>query len=79
VVLAVRAPVDCEPETPFVPAQPPLAVQEVTLVADHVRVALPPFATVLGLLLKLTVGAACLTDTVADCEAVPPLPVHDNV
>jgi hypothetical protein len=77
--LAVSAPVDCEPETPFVPAQPPLAVQEVALLADHVRVALPPLVTVLGPLLKLTVGAACLTDTVADCEAVPPVPVHDNV
>jgi hypothetical protein len=79
VVLAVSAPVDCEPETPFVPAQPPLAVQEVALVADQVRVALLPFVTVLGLLLKLMVGAACLTDTVADCDAVPPVPVQDNV
>lgn len=75
----MSAPVDCEPETPFVPVQPPLAVQEVALVADHVRVELLPFVTVLGLLLKLIVGAVCLTDTVADCEAVPPVPVQDNV
>jgi hypothetical protein len=79
VVLAVSAPVDCEPETPLVPAQPPLAVQDVAFVADQVRVALLPLATVLGLLLKLTVGAACLTDTVVDCVAVPPVPVQDNV
>jgi hypothetical protein len=77
--LAVSAPVDSEPETPFVPDQPPLALQDVALVADQVRVALPPFVTVLGLLLKLTVGASCLTDTAADCDAVPPAPVQVNV
>ena len=78
-MLAVSGPVDCEPETPLVPVQPPLAVQDVALVAVQARVALLPFVTVLGLLLKLTVGAPCLTDTVADCVAVPPVPVQDNV
>ena len=75
----MSAPVDCEPVTALVPAQPPLAVQDVALLADQVRVELLPFVTVVGLLLKLTVGAACFTDTVADCDALPPLPVQDNV
>lgn len=78
-VLAVSAPVDCEPEVPFVPDQPPLAVHDVALVADQVTVELPPFAIVLGLLLKLMVGAVCLTETVADCTALPPAPVQDKV
>jgi len=79
VVLAVSVPVDCDPEAPFVPDQPPLAVQEVALVADQVSVELSPFVTVLGLLLKPTVGAVCLTETVADCIALPPAPVQDKV
>jgi hypothetical protein len=49
-----------------VPVQPPLAVQLVALVAAQFNVALLPLVTVLGLLLKVTVGAACLTETVAD-------------
>ena len=70
---------DCEPDTPLVPAQPPLALQDAALDADQLRVDVLPFATVLGLPLKLMVGAACLTDTVADCTAVPPAPVQDSV
>jgi hypothetical protein len=34
--------------------------------------------TVLGLLEKLTVGVGTVTDTVADCAAVPPAPVQLN-
>jgi hypothetical protein len=41
-------------------------VQEVAFLADHVKVELPPLATVLGLAVKLTVGAAEVTETVAD-------------
>jgi hypothetical protein len=52
----------------------------VALLAAHVKVAELPLEIVLGLALKLTVvfGLA-LTVTVADCEAVPPLPVHVSV
>jgi hypothetical protein len=78
-VFAVSAPEDWDPETPLVPVQPPLAVQAVALVADQVKVELLPLATVLGLLAKLMVGAAALTDTVADCAAVPPWPVQVSV
>lgn len=38
-----------------------------------------PLAMVLGFAVIATVGAAELTDTVADCEALPPEPVHVNV
>jgi hypothetical protein len=64
------------PLTALEPVQPPLAVQEVAPVADQLRVAAAPLVTVLGLLEKVTVGAGAVTDTVADCAAVPPAPVQ---
>ncbi len=70
---------DCEPLTALLPDQAPEAVQEVALVLDHVRVELAPLATVLGLAVKLTVGAADVTVTVADCAALPPTPVQVSV
>ncbi len=76
VELAVRAPVDCEPLAALVPDQAPEAVQEVALVADQVNVELAPPATVLGLAAKVIVGAADVTETVADCVALPPVPVQ---
>lgn len=75
-VLAFRAPVECEPLVAWVPLQPPDAVQAVALVDDQDSVEPAPLATVLGLELKLTVGADELTDTVTDCTALPPAPVH---
>lgn len=42
----------------------------------QVRVELPPLASVLGLALKVTVGAGVATVTVADCAALPPAPLH---
>jgi hypothetical protein len=77
--LAVSAPVDCDPLRALVPDHPPEAVQEVALLADHVRVELPPLVTVLGLALMLTVAVGCaLTVTVTDWVALPPLPVQLN-
>jgi hypothetical protein len=63
-----------------VPDHEPPAIHEVALLAAQVRVAELPLAMVLGLALNPTVvlGLA-LTVTVADCEAVPPLPVHVSV
>jgi len=75
----VSAPVDCVPVTPFAPDQAPEAAHEVAFVADHVRVALPPLLIALGPTLSVTVGAAALTETVADCAALPPLPEHVSV
>jgi hypothetical protein len=62
----VSAPVDWVPLVALLPDQPPEAVQAVALVEDQVRVELAPEAIVLGPALMLTVGAADVTDTVAD-------------
>ena len=76
-VLAVRALLDCDPLMALVPDQPPEAVQAVALVDDQVSLDVPPLATVLGMALKPTVTDGCaLTETVADCAAVPPAPVQ---
>jgi hypothetical protein len=58
------------------PFQPPEAVQEVALVDDQLNVEALPLATVLGLSVSVTVGAGAVTDTVADCVALPPVPVQ---
>ena len=76
VALAVSDPVDCEPLTGLAPDQPPEAEQEVALAAFHVSIALDPDVTVLGAALRLTEGAADLTETVADCVALPPAPLQ---
>jgi hypothetical protein len=64
--LAVTAPVDCEPLSALLPLQSPDAVQAVAFVADHVSVELFPLATELGAALIKTVGAAEVTETMAD-------------
>jgi hypothetical protein len=74
--LAVSAPVDHDPFAGWLPDQAPEAVQEVALVDDQLNVEALPLATVLGLAVKLTVGAGEDTETVADCVALPPLPVQ---
>ena len=79
VALAASAPVGCEPLADLVPDQAPEAVQEVAFVADHVRVELPPLATVLGLADNVTTGAGAVTETVVDCVALAPLPVQVSV
>jgi len=75
----VSAPVDCEPLTDFVPDQAPEAVQAVALTDDQVNPALPPLVIELGLAARRTLGAAALTETVADCCALPPGPVQVRV
>jgi hypothetical protein len=57
-VLAVKLTALCEPETAFVPDQPPEAVHEVALVELQVRVEALPDVTVVGLADIKTVGAA---------------------
>ena len=57
---------DCEPLIALLPLQAPEAVQAVAFVADQVSVELVPLATELGAALIWTVGAAALTETVAD-------------
>ena len=63
----------------MLPDQAPDAVQAVALAADHVKVEPAPLLTVLGLAVKLTVGADCVTETVADCTALPPAPLQVRV
>jgi hypothetical protein len=72
----VSAPVDCEPLSALAPDHAPEPVQEVALLDDQVNVEATPLLTVLGAAAKLTVGAAAFTETVADCDALPPVPVH---
>lgn len=67
---------DCDPLAVLLPVQAPEAVHEVAFVADQVSVELPPLATVLGLAAKVTFGAGEVTETVADCDALPPPPVQ---
>jgi hypothetical protein len=74
--LAVSAPVDCEPLAGRLPDQPPDAEHEVAFTADQVSMALLPLTTVLGLARSVTTGAASVTETVADCEALAPDPVQ---
>jgi hypothetical protein len=75
---ALRAPVDWEPLIAGLPDQLPEAAHSVAFVADQVKVELAPLVTVLGLADKLTVGAGAgeVTETLADCVALPPLPVQ---
>ena len=77
--MAVSAPVDCDPLRGLAPDHDPEAVQAVALVADQVRVELLPLATVLGVATRLMVGTGCVTVTVADCAALPPVPVQVRV
>ena len=79
VVVVARAEVLYEPPVASLPVQPPEAVQDVACVEDQVSVELPPLLTALGPTLRLTVGVAAFTETVADCTALPPAPVQVRV
>ena len=75
----MSAPVVCDPFSGWLPDHAPEAVQEVALVADQVSVELLPLVTVLGLAVRLTVGAGVVTETEADCVALPPVPEQLSV
>ncbi len=77
--VAVRLGVDCEPAVGSEPLQPPEAVQAVALVDDQVNADAAPLFTVVGFAVRVTAGAGVVTDTVADCAALPPAPVHVSV
>jgi hypothetical protein len=78
-VVALSAAVTCEPVVVWAPLQPSEALHEVAFVDDQVKVELAPLLTVVGFAAKLTAGAGVLTDTVADCAALPPTPLQVNV
>lgn len=75
-VVAVRAGVVCEPVVASAPLQPPEAVQAVALLDDQVNADVAPLFTVAGFAVRVTEGAGVVTDTVADCAALPPLPLQ---
>lgn len=79
VVVALSAPVDCEPLVPRAPDQPPEALQLVALVEDQLSVELPPLDTPVGVALKDAVGADADTATVTDCVVETPDPVQVSV
>lgn len=56
-VLALSAPVDCEPLVDLLPDHAPEAEQAVALVDDQLNVAAEPLVRVLGVALSVTVGA----------------------
>ena len=78
-VVAVSAAVLCEPLVGSAPLQPFEALQDVAFVDDHVSIEVAPLCTVVGLAPIVTTGAGGVTDTVADCPAVPPAPVQVSV
>ena len=78
-VVALKTGVGWLPLVGSVPVQPFEPVQEVAFVADQVSVEALPLVIVVGLAEIVTTGAAELTETVADCDALPPAPVHASV
>jgi hypothetical protein len=81
VVLVVRLPVLCDPETAFAPDHPPDALHELALVELHVRVEEAPDVIDTGLAASCTVGTAGVpaTVTMADWLADPAVPAQVNV
>jgi hypothetical protein len=67
------------PVSVLLPFQAPEALQAVALTEVQFRVALAPLVMALGPTLNVTVGAAALTETVADWLALPPGPEHVRV
>jgi hypothetical protein len=63
----------------MLPDQEPDAVHVVALVLDQAKVELDPLATEAGLAVRVTVAAGWVIETVADCVALPPLPVQLKV
>jgi hypothetical protein len=78
-VAVVSFAVLCEPIVACVPLQPPEAVHEVALVDDQLSIDAAPLVTVLGAAARVTDGAGVVTETVADCAALPPAPLHVSV
>jgi hypothetical protein len=78
-VVLESAPVDQVPLVAKAPCQPPDAVHAVAFSELQLRVDSPPLATVVGDADSVAAGAAEVTTTSADCEAVPPGPVQVSV
>jgi hypothetical protein len=77
---AVSAALVVDPDVGFVPLQAPLAVHDVVFSEDHCRTVVPPLATVAGVAVSVTLGAAgALTLTMTCLLADPPAPVQVSV
>jgi len=81
VASAFNAPVLWLPAVALVPLHPPDAVHEVAFVELHVKVLLPPLATVVGDAFSVTIGVGVVFVTVMEALAwaVPPAPVQLSV
>jgi hypothetical protein len=77
-MLVLRAGLASVPLVARAPLHPPLAVQAVAPLLDQASVVAAPEATVAGVALSVTLGAAG-TVTVVDCDTVPPAPVQVSV
>jgi hypothetical protein len=78
-VVALSGVVTWDPVVACAPLQPSEALHEVAFVDDQVSVEVAPLFTVVGFATKVTAGAGMLTDTVADCAALPPAPLQVSV
>jgi len=78
-VAAVTAAVAADPLVGLLPLQPAEAVQAVAWLEDQDSIAVLPLFTVVGVAVRLTEGAGVVTETVTDCAALPPAPVHVSV
>jgi hypothetical protein len=65
-VVLVSAPVDHVPLSGTAPLQPPDAVQPVAFTAFHVKVEVPPLATVVGEAVKVTAALGTVTSILTD-------------
>jgi len=77
----VSAPVEIEPLVARLPLHAPEAVHEDAFVVFHVSVDALPLATLVGLAVKVSVGAvgALVTEIVTEPLAVPPAPEQVSV
>ncbi len=71
-VVALRGTVACVPLAALAPVQPPEAAQLLALLALQARVVVTPLLTVVGVAVSVTDGVAEPTETVTDCDALPP-------
>jgi hypothetical protein len=78
-VVLGSAPVDHLPFVATGPLQPPEAEQDVAFSELQLRLDMAPPATVAGVAMSVTAGAAEVTTISADCEVEPPAPVQVSV
>ncbi len=68
-----------DPLIRLLPFHAPCAMQDEAFRLSQVSVAAPPLVTVLGFAVSVTMGSGGVTETVTDCAALPPAPVHISV